>query len=146
MYYSGYQNNFQSYGEDNQNMESQHYQQPSSQYYAPHQNDKTSSSSKLGFLNSIPSSITVTKEKVRIPSPVKNQDDNNDDDFFNVHLTYDEMGMEDVTVEGNKKLFIKTIHDELLNFLKTYGVPLKSVCFHILNKSNDKEQEKQQEQ
>ena len=145
MYYSGYQNDYPSYGDDGQDMShvteaqySRSYQQPSSQYYVPHQNDKTSSSSKLGFLNSIPSSITVTKEKVRIPSPVKNQDDH-DDDFFNVHLTYDEMGMEDVTVEGNKKLFIKTIHDELLNFLKTYAVPLKSVCFHILSKSNDKE-------
>ena len=142
MHHSGYQNNYPSYDyqSDSQTMlpESPYYQQSSSQYYVPHQNDKKSSSSKLGFLNSIPSSITVTKEKVRIPSPVKNQDDH-DDDFFNVHLTYDEMGMEDVIVEGNKRMFIKTIHDELLNFLKTYAVPLKSVCFHTLNKSNDKE-------
>ena len=144
MYYSEYQNNYPSYDyqSDSQMLTespySQNYQQSRSQYYVPHQSDKKSSSAKFGFLNSIPSSITVTKEKVRIPSPVKNQDDQ-DDDFFKVHLTYDEMGMEDVIVEGNKRMFIKTIHDELLNFLKTYAVPLKSVCFHILNKGNDKE-------
>ena len=142
MYYSGYQNNYNQNESRSSLRATQGFQnnspQSSDQYYVPHQNDKSSTSSGLGLLSSIPRSITVTKEKVKISSPVKLQDID-DDDFFNVHLTYDDSGLEDVTVEGNKRLFIKTIHDELLNFLKTYAVPLKSVCFHILNKSNDKE-------
>ena len=142
MYYSGYQNNYNQNESRSSLRATQGYQnnspQSNDQYYVPHQNDKSSTSSGLGLLNSIPRSITVTKEKVKISSPVKLQDID-DDDFFNVHLTYDDSGLEDVAVEGNKRLFIKTIHDELLNFLKTYAVPLKSVCFHILNKSNDKE-------
>ena len=142
MYYSGYQNNYNQNESRSSLRATQGYQnnspQSNDQYYVPHQNDKSSTSSGLGLLSSIPRSITVTKEKVKISSPVKLQDID-DDDFFNVHLTYDDSGLEDVAVEGNKRLFIKTIHDELLNFLKTYAVPLKSVCFHILNKSNDKE-------
>ena len=107
------------------------------QYYAQHQSDKSSSKSNLDFLSVIPSSITVTKEKVKVPSPVKKPEVS--EDFFNIRLERNIYGSQEVKLDGNQKLFIKTIQDEVLSFFKTYKVPLKSLCLFLLNTTNEKD-------
>ena len=119
---------------------------------------------KSNILRAIPSSITVTRETFDdepqiIEENIKDNSDeapeiieeniednvnnapevNEDDDSFNIYTEYDEYGSEEIVLEGNQKLFIKTIHDEVLNFLKSYQVPLKSLCFFLLNTGNDKD-------
>ena len=114
------------------------YETPgNNQYYAQHQSDKSSSKSNLDFLSVIPSSITVTKEKVKVPSPVKKQEVA--EDFFNIRLERNIYGSQEVKLDGNQKLFIKTIQDEVLSFFKTYKVPLKSLCLFLLNTTNEKD-------
>ena len=114
------------------------YETPgNNQYYAQHQSDKSSSKSNLDFLSVIPSSITVTKEKVKVPSPVKKQEVA--EDFFNIRLERNIYGSQEVKLDGNQKLFVKTIQDEVLSFFKTYKVPLKSLCLFLLNTTNEKD-------
>ena len=120
-------------------------------------------SSNLSFLNNIPSSITVTREKIEVNDNEKieannmeneiNKDcikienkeviiDDSDADygnFYNIHLVTDNLGQQDVNLEGNSKHFIKSIHDEVLNFLRSYRVPLNSLCHLILNANNEKD-------
>ena len=92
------------------------------------------------MLNNIPSSITVFREASE-PNEVIEEEPHvqkHDSEYFNLRPVYDEYGDEDVVIDGDARKFISNIHDELINFLKTYKVPIKSLSSFLLDSINDR--------